>query len=158
MRRFGEAVVSGHRYRERHGAYAIITDGRDILTTESFNPVHEYQLPGGGIDPGETPLRALHREVWEETGWRIAVLRRLGAFQRYTYMPEYDLWARKVCHIFLARAVRRLGPPAESGHVPVWMSPAAAAAILGVAGDRWFVRRLAGLPDRDRTEAPPLIL
>ncbi|HEU0221253.1 MAG TPA: NUDIX hydrolase [Paracoccaceae bacterium] len=142
MRRFGEAVIEGQSYRTRHGAYAIIREGDDLLVTESFNPVYEIQLPGGGIDPGESPLQALHREVFEETGWHIAVLRRLGAFQRYAYMPEYDLWARKVCHIFLARPTLRLGAPSDGGHLPLWMPLETAARRLAVAGDRWFVARL----------------
>ena len=79
----------GRRYRERPGAYAVILDGGDLLVTEQDAPDREFQLPGGGLDPGEGALRALHRECLEETGWRIRVLRRLGAFQRYVYMPEY---------------------------------------------------------------------
>ena len=104
----------------------------------------EYQLPGGGMDPGETPLQALHREVREETGWRIARPRRLGAFRRFTYMPEYDLWAEKLCLIYRARPVLPLGAPSEPGHRAEWLSPRAAAALLGNAGDRHFVSLFAG--------------
>jgi 8-oxo-dGTP diphosphatase len=103
------------------------------------------QLPGGGIDPGEGPLQALHREVFEETGWKIGAARRLGAFRRFTYMPEYDLWAEKLCMIYMAQPVRTLGPPSEAGHTPVWATPALAARKLGNAGDRHFVSQLWGL-------------
>ena len=102
----------------------------------------EFQLPGGGVDPGESPLRALHREVFEETGWKIATPRRIGAFRRFTYMPEYDLWAEKLCEIFLAHPVRRLGPPAEADHSPIWMPGIEAATRLANPGDRMFVRQL----------------
>ena len=117
MRRYGEPPQPGRAYPDRPGAYAVIRDGGDVLVTEQAEPVREFQLPGGGIDPGEGALRALHRECLEETGWRIRVLRRLGAFQRFAYLPEYGIWARKVCHIYLARPVlvarpaRRAGPP-----------------------------------------------
>ena len=141
IRRYGEPVEAGRRYRERHGAYAVIREGGDVLVTEQVAPRREFQLPGGGIDPGEGAVRALHRECFEETGWRIAVVRRLGAFQRYAWMPEYDLWARKVCHVYLARPVRRLGPPTEAGHRAVWMSAPAALELLGVEGDRAFLAR-----------------
>ena len=108
MRRYGEPVDGARRYVDRPGAYAVIREGDDVLVTEQAAPRREFQLPGGGIDPGEGAVRALHRECLEEIGWRIRVERRLGAFQRFTFMPEYDLWARKVCHIYLARPVRRL--------------------------------------------------
>ncbi len=140
MRRFGESPKPGQIYRRRPGVYAIIREGRDLLLTHQEEPTPEYQLPGGGIDPGESPIHALHREVFEETGWRIRVLRRLGAFRRFTYMPEYDLWAEKLCVIYLGRPVRRLGPPTEPGHSVIWMPQDAAARLLGNAGDRHFVR------------------
>ena len=147
MRRFDEPVRSDQRYIDRHGVYAVIREGDDVLVTEQADPGPELQLPGGGIDPGEGVLHALHRECLEETGWRIRVRSRLGAFQRYTYMPEYDPWARKVCHIYLCHPVRRHGPPSEHGHTALWMPIATAARFLGNAGDRWFVdqnaRRLA---------------
>lgn len=143
MRRFGEPVVTSQTYANRPGAYAVILDGRDVLLTEQVEPRQEIQLPGGGIDPGEGALRALHRECLEETGWRIAVRRRLGAFQRFAYLPEYDLWARKVCHVFLARAVRRDGAPREPGHRPLWMPIETAAERAAIDGDRHYLRRVA---------------
>ncbi len=39
-----------------------------------------WTLPGGIIDPGESPAQALVREVWEETGVRIRPVRILGVF------------------------------------------------------------------------------
>lgn len=140
IRRFGEPVVAGQRYRRRPGAYAVLALGGRVLVTHQAEPTPEFQLPGGGIDPGEHPIAALHREVFEETGWSIAAPRRLGAFRRFTYMPEYDLWAEKLCMIYLARPVRRLGPPSEPGHCAVWMDAAEAARRLGNAGDRHFLR------------------
>jgi 8-oxo-dGTP diphosphatase len=143
MRRYGDPVVPGQKYANRIGAYAIVLDGRDVLVTEQAGPVPEIQLPGGGIDPGEGLLRALHRECLEEIGWRIAVARRLGAFQRYAYMPEYDLWARKVCHVFLARAVLRHGEPSDAGHRALWMPVETAARLAAIEGDRRYLADIA---------------
>lgn len=145
IRRFGQSPVPGISYRSRPGAYAVLPrDGR-LLVTLQEDPRPEMQLPGGGIDPGESPLRALHREVFEETGWMIAAPRRAGAFRRFVYMPEYDLWANKLCIIYVARPVRQLGPPTEQGHSAVWVDPDIAARSLGNPGDRHFVRWLSGL-------------
>ncbi|WP_456387829.1 NUDIX hydrolase [Profundibacter sp.] len=142
VRRFGEAVVSGKQYRVRAGAYAILPEGRDLLVTHQAQPTPEFQLPGGGIDPGESPLQALYREVIEETGWTISAPRKLGAFRRFTYMPEYDLWAEKLCHIYVAYPVRRLCDPTEAGHTAIWMSKQDAAQRLANEGDRHFVSKL----------------
>ena len=32
-----------------------------------------YELPGGKVDPGESPAPALDREIWEELGCRITL-------------------------------------------------------------------------------------
>ncbi len=141
MRRFGEPRRPAQRYRLRPGVYAILPRGRSLLLTHQSRPRPEFQLPGGGIDPGEAPIPALHREVLEETGWQIGHIRRLGAFRRFTYMPEYDLWAEKICTIYLARPVRSLGPPREPGHRAIWASPGTAVGLLASDGDRDFVRR-----------------
>ncbi|MEO1611377.1 MAG: NUDIX hydrolase [Pseudomonadota bacterium] len=137
MRRFGDRPLPHTAYRRRPGAYGVILDdrGRALIALNEC-PGEEVALPGGGIDPFETPIRALHREAMEETGWRIAVTRRVGAYKRFVYMPEYDLWAEKICHVYLCRAGRRVADPIEPDHQPVWMDAEVAAAALSVDGDR----------------------
>ena len=141
IRRFGENIISGQQYTVRAGVYAMLPLGANLLVTHQAKPTPEFQLPGGGIDPGESPLQALHREVIEETGWKISAPRKMGVFRKFTYMPEYDLWAEKLCHIYLARPVRALGAPTEKGHSAVWMSGQKAARQLANEGDCHFVRQ-----------------
>jgi 8-oxo-dGTP diphosphatase len=144
IRRYGEPLKPGQRYRRRPGVYAVLLRGDSVLTTFQQAPVPEFQLPGGGIDAGEQPVAALHREVIEETGWKINVIRRIGAFRRFTYMPEYDLWAEKLCAVYLARPVLRLGSPSEAGHTAVWLPVNEAVARLGNPGDRAMLASLTG--------------
>lgn len=139
MRRFGEPIVKDQRYRPRPGAYAILPRGGQLLLTHQSEPTPEFQLPGGGIDPGESALNALHREVLEETGWRIARPRRLGFFRRFAFMPEYELWAEKICHVYVAHPVRPLHEPTEPLHDAVWMDAALAVDMLGNDGDAQFL-------------------
>ena len=141
IKRYGTPPIQGKRHVLRRGAYAILPRGNDLLVTFQAAQFDEFQLPGGGVDPGESPLQALHREVFEETGWRIAAPRRLGAFRRFTYMPEYEIWAEKLCEIFVARPVLPLGPPSEVHHTAVWMKAELAHNVLANPGDRDFVSR-----------------
>jgi 8-oxo-dGTP diphosphatase len=142
IRRYGEAVKTAQTYRRRPGVYGVLLRGDEVLLTHQAEPIPEYQLPGGGIDKGEAPIAALHREVIEETGWKIDVVRRIGAFRRFTYMPEYDLWAEKLCAVYLARPILRLGPPSEAGHAAVWLPVDEAVARLGNPGDRAMLAAL----------------
>lgn len=73
------------------GVAAIVRDsqGRVLLQKRSDN--HEWGLPAGAIDPGESPAQALLREVWEETGLRVVPVRVAGVFGgadgfRFTYL------------------------------------------------------------------------
>ncbi|WP_299786730.1 NUDIX hydrolase [uncultured Marivita sp.] len=143
MRRFGNAPESGRSYTLRTGAYAILPVGDGLLLTHQKAPAPEVQLPGGGVDPGESPIQALTREVYEETGWRIARPRRLGAYRRFTYMPEYDLWAEKLCLIYMAVPVVQYGDPTEPDHTALWLNTEEALDQLANTGDRDFVARFA---------------
>ncbi|WP_386624630.1 NUDIX domain-containing protein [Sulfitobacter geojensis] len=144
IRRVGAPPLAQQHYRMRPGVYAILPLKRRFLLTAQVTDKVDVQLPGGGIDPGESPLRALHREVLEEIGWRIATPLRLGAFRRFVYMPEYDLWAEKLCHVYVAHPVRQIAEPIEPDHITLVMSGNDAVDALGNAGDSMFMRRFIG--------------
>lgn len=136
IRRYGNPPQRGRRHGLRPGAYALLVrDGRLLLTHQS-EPEPEFQLPGGGIDPGEHALAALHREVTEETGWTIGAPRYLGSYRRFCFMPDYDMHAEKRCQIWVARPISRLSPPTEPGHSAHWMTPAQAMDALADPGSR----------------------
>lgn len=143
--RFGAVPKTGIKYVRRPGVYAVLEGDEQILLTYQATPHHEFQLPGGGIDPGEHPIAALHREVFEETGWRISSPRRLGAFRRFTYMPEYNLWAEKLCAVYYARPITRLGPPPEPDHTAHFVPAADAPSLIENDGDRHFLIKALGL-------------
>lgn len=143
--RVGHPPEPNRQYTLRPGAYCILPTNGQFLLTEEFENEPDIQLPGGGIDPGEGPLQAVHREVMEETGWTIAHPRRLGAFRRFTFMPDYDLWAEKLCHVFVALPVRQTQEPVETFHRTIWADGESALRILGNDGDRLYLQRYLNL-------------
>lgn len=140
MRRFGIWPSSERNFRLRPGAYGILPRGDKILLTHQLDSSEPFQLPGGGIDPGESPVAALRREILEETGWTIAAPRRVGAFRRYVFMPDYGYWAEKIYQVFTARPARQACDPSEPHHVPFWVTPEVALEILGEPDDRSYTR------------------
>jgi len=139
IKRIGEVPQRDRTYTLRTGVYAILPIGRRFLLTADMQTPPDIQLPGGGIDPGESPLQALYREVREEVGWSISQPLRLGAFRRFVYMPEYDLWAEKLCHVYVAHPARQLHPPLEPNHATLILDADDAIAALGNDGDRMFL-------------------
>ncbi|MFK7877140.1 MAG: NUDIX domain-containing protein [Paracoccaceae bacterium] len=138
--RFGEPYNNTQRYRLRPGAYAILPRQHQILLTVQHGDKADLQLPGGGIDPGESPIHALHREVFEETGWRIAKPRYLTAFRRFVFMPDYGFWAEKLCRIYVAKPIYQIADPSEPNHEAALLDIDVAASNLGNDGDRTVLR------------------
>ena len=99
IKTYATEIERGKKYFYRPGVYVILPFGSQVLLTFQADPHNEFQLPGGGIDAGEQPIPALYREVIEETGWVIGRPRKIGAFRRFVYMPEYKMRAEKLCHI-----------------------------------------------------------
>ncbi len=68
------------------GALVVDDDGRLFFQRRSPHRrlfPNCWDIVGGHVEPGETVEEALHREVAEETGWRVSVV--LGLVGDYAY-------------------------------------------------------------------------
>lgn len=66
---------------QRIGAYAVVVSSRGLLGTVNSTLTGApgtWTLPGGGIDPGESPSEAVLREVYEEAGQKVRIERVLA--------------------------------------------------------------------------------
>lgn len=75
-------------YRPCVGVMLVNATGHVFVGQRIDNDTAAWQMPQGGVDPGETPQEAALRELWEETGV-IADLIRVEAVTR-DWIP-YDL-------------------------------------------------------------------
>lgn len=71
--------------------------------------VETLEIPGGMIDPGESPREAAERELYEETGFRAARWTEIGVVQ-----PNPALFDN-LCTTFLGTGLERLGEPPGDG-------------------------------------------
>ncbi|MGK6355286.1 RNA pyrophosphohydrolase [Sphingomonas sp. DT-207] len=55
-------------YRPCAGVMLVNREGRVFVGQRLDSKIEAWQMPQGGIDPGEDPLDAAYRELWEETG------------------------------------------------------------------------------------------
>lgn len=101
----------------------VATQGNRIaLLKEYAYPLDEWiwQLPAGGIGPGETALEAGVRELSEETGHDAADIIELGAI-----IPEHRRSAHRG-HVLYAHGVKQgvkaPGDPEEQGTELHWVS------------------------------------
>ena len=61
---------------QRVAVYAVVRSRLGVLLAQNSartNAAGTWGLAGGGLDLGELPEAALHREIWEETGQRVDI-------------------------------------------------------------------------------------
>ena len=63
------------------------------------------EVPGGLLDPGDTPEKAAARELLEETGYQPEEIKKIGVVN-----PNPAMF-NNFCHTFLARNVRKVCDP-----------------------------------------------
>lgn len=106
-------------------ASAIISDenGRVLLQLRSDNG--KWGVPGGGIDPGEEPAQAAIREVYEETGLHVEVIRLVGVFGGKFQVKSYPN-GDKVAYVSVTFECRVIGgeinPDPEESRDVRWFS------------------------------------
>lgn len=86
--RFGERI--GREATLTIGASALILDEsgeRVLLTRRTDNG--RWCLPGGRMDPGESLAETCVREVREETGLEVEVVRLIGVYSSPDVLVEY---------------------------------------------------------------------
>jgi ADP-ribose pyrophosphatase YjhB (NUDIX family)/GNAT superfamily N-acetyltransferase len=89
---------------------AVVGPGPDraVLLLRYDNPDTGpyWALPGGGLEPGESPLQGATREVREETGWDDITPGPLLCVWEHDF-PYHGVPVRQYEHVYLARAPRR---------------------------------------------------
>lgn len=75
-------------FRPCAGVMLLNREGQVFVGQRLDSTLEAWQMPQGGIDPGEDPLDAAYRELWEETGVQRAHVELLAAPE---VELEYDL-------------------------------------------------------------------
>jgi 8-oxo-dGTP pyrophosphatase MutT (NUDIX family)/ribosomal protein S18 acetylase RimI-like enzyme len=138
---FGEEV-DGYPYLVRPSAYAVILDDSSRLAVA--RAPEGLFLPGGGLDPGESPEQAAVREAQEECAIEIADLRPLGRAVDVVFSPKKSANLEKRSLFFTARLVGTSGERGE--HELLWLERESAALRMKDGGHAWAIRRLGTVP------------
>ncbi len=84
------------------------------------------EIPGGMVDPGETPAETAPRELFEETGYRAARWTPLGAVE-----PNPAIFSNR-CAIFLAEDLEFVEEPPGDGNEEIEVTKVALADVPGM--------------------------
>lgn len=77
-------------YRRSRSVAVVIRNGKILMERVFYFGREFYTLPGGGIEPGETPGQAALRELKEECGLDGAILRPLAVQYKEEGHAEYS--------------------------------------------------------------------
>ena len=85
---------------------AVTPEDRVLLVRQFRQGTRQVslELPGGVIEPGQTPEEAARRELREETGYAAETFRRLAAFRPNPAVQN------NTAHAFVAEEARLTGP------------------------------------------------
>src|SRR5262245_45730378 len=108
---YGERI--GRTAQLKIGTSAVILDaaGNKVLLTRRTDN-GRWCLPGGALDPGESLEECCVREVWEETGLQVRVVRLIGIYStphRVTYYADGQQWQIVAAHFLAAVTGGTLG-------------------------------------------------
>ncbi len=120
-------------------AAVIEQDARILICRRRAADAHplKWEFPGGKVEPGETPLAALVRELDEELAIRVV---QAAEMARY----EYQYTGGKPILLIFFRVVEFLGEPQNRiFHEVRWEQPANLPQIDFLEGDIEFVKSLA---------------
>ena len=74
--------------RDGVGVIILNKQNKIFVGKRKDNPIDKWQMPQGGLDPGENYLSAMKRELYEETSIRsIKVLKEIDGYFEYT-LPD----------------------------------------------------------------------
>jgi 8-oxo-dGTP pyrophosphatase MutT (NUDIX family) len=132
MARYENGERIGRTAQIKIGSSAIILDEtrhKILLTRRTDNG--RWCLPGGAMDAGESLEECCVREVWEETGLKVRVVRLLGVYStphRVVYYEDGNRW-QIVSTNFLAEIIS--GTPGVSNETTAvgFFSPSEMAAL-----------------------------
>lgn len=141
------------------GALVWRQDGDEFRTLVIHRAYHgDYSLPKGKVDEGETLPETAAREVWEETGFRVALGVPLSLVE-YTLPSgrpkEVHYWA---CEVTRDQWETHQFEPNEEVDRIEWLTLEAAEEVLTYERDRELVAEFRILAESGRARTFPVIL
>ena len=123
-------------------AAAIERDGRYLAArrTRPVDVAGRWEFPGGKVEPGEDETHALLREIREELGVDVEVVRRVPG--------EWPVHDDLVLHLYVARLIEGEPQPLDHHDQLRWITPAQFVEIDWLESDREAVDALTFFVER----------
>ena len=143
----GEEIKELNNPKLRFGARGIVIrdDGKIAVFNKSNK--NEYKLPGGGIEGDEKPEDAFIREVLEETGCEVEIIKVLGTTEEHKTQNNF----KQVSYVFVGKVVNDTkqlnvtAKEAEEGARLLWETPEEALSLITGCYDKLVASKYASV-------------
>ena len=137
---FGERR-SDRTYVDRPAAFGILErEGKIALVhIVKTDGASWHDLPGGGVDEGETAAQGVMREFGEEAGLKVAVRSSFALADQFFINTDGDAWNNRGEFFALNLQAEQPDLKIEEDHTLVWMEPRAAISALRHDSHAWAV-------------------
>lgn len=98
---FGIEPQEMNDYRLRVAARGIVIQDDGKIAIQNKSNKNEYKLVGGGMEENEDPIIAFKREVLEEAGCEIEIIKQLGITEEYKSLQNL----KQISNIFIAKVI-----------------------------------------------------
>lgn len=99
---FGIEPQEMKSYRLRVAARGIVVRDDGKIAIQNKSNKNEYKLVGGGMEENEDPTIAFKREVLEEAGCEIEIIKQLGITEEYKSLQNL----KQISNIFIAKVTK----------------------------------------------------
>ncbi|MGH6998381.1 MAG: NUDIX domain-containing protein, partial [Phenylobacterium sp.] len=118
---FGERRAD-RTYADRPAAFGILErDGQvAVVRIEKPDGAVWIDLPGGGVDPGETPEQGVVREYGEEAGLKVSVRESYALADQFFVNTEGEAWNNRSAFFTLDLMAEEASLKVEEDHTLMW--------------------------------------
>lgn len=137
---FGERRAD-RAYVDRPAAFGILERNGKIALVHivKADGASWHDLPGGGVDEGETAEQGVVREFGEEAGLKVSVRLPFAVADQFFINTDGDAWNNRGSFFVLDLQSEQPGLKVEDDHTLVWMEPETAIKTLRHDSHAWAV-------------------
>lgn len=129
---FGVEPKEMSNYEMRFAARGIVVREDGKIALQKKCNTNEFKLIGGGIEEEEEPSLGFKREVLEETGCEVEIIKEFGITEEYVSMKN----AKQISHVFVAKVINDLHTlkltekEKSEGAELIWVTPEEALKLI----------------------------